>query len=192
MSGKPSKSESELRFSRILEQYGHVLRQAVARCCPRDSGISVEEIEQEVRIRLWNVLQSEKEIHNPASYLYRIAATATIDAVRRAKARREEPLYLQAVGDGGQETLRPLPANPDQSPDRLVEQSQLAQKVAAAIHRLADNRRQAVSLHLDGWSSVEIGNLLGWTEAKARNLLNRGLEDLRGFLKDEGIDYEVD
>ena len=41
------------------------------------------------------------------------------------------------------------------------------------------NRRRAVGLHLRGFTSTEIAQLLGWTEPKARNLTHRGLKDLR-------------
>jgi DNA-directed RNA polymerase specialized sigma24 family protein len=88
--------QADVRFTALLDQYGRVLRQAVARFCPKDIGLQVSEIEQEVRIRLWRALQTEKEIREPASYLYRIAATATIDAVRRIKVRRESSLDVSA------------------------------------------------------------------------------------------------
>src|SRR5437016_224553 len=151
MSGKLLESETDSRFTAILEQYGQVLRQAVARFCPKDARLNIAEIEQEVRIRLWRALQSEREIREPASYLYRIAATATIDAVRRVKARREESLYFSSEEENNEEEIRPLAANPDASPDRIVEQKQTMQKVAAALARLPDNRRRAVGLHLEGW-----------------------------------------
>jgi len=182
---------SDTYFTDILDQYGQVLRQAVARYCPKDMGLQVSEIEQDVRIRLWRALQSEKEIREPASYLYRIAATATIDAVRRVKARRESPLHFSSEEEETEDTIRPLPVNPDLSPDRIVEQQQTVDKITAALEQLPDNRRRAVSLHLEGWSSQQIGDLLGWTEAKARNLLYRGLGELREMLRAEGIEYET-
>jgi RNA polymerase sigma-70 factor, ECF subfamily len=182
---------SDTYFTDILDQYGQVLRQAVARYCPKDMGLQISEIEQDVRIRLWRALQSEKEIREPASYLYRIAATATIDAVRRIKARRESSLYLSSEEEETEDTIRPLPVNPDLSPDRIVEQQQTVDKITAALSQLADNRRRAVSLHLEGWSSQQIADLLGWTEAKARNLLYRGLSELREMLRAEGIEYET-
>ena len=37
------------------------------------------------------------------------------------------------------------------------------------------------------WSFTHVEPLLGFSEAKVRNLLYRGLEDLRGLLAKEGI-----
>ena len=47
------------------------------RCCGPDVDAEDFEIEQDARIRLWHALQRERNIDDPASYLYRIAATAT-------------------------------------------------------------------------------------------------------------------
>ena len=38
----------------------------------------------------------------------------------------------------------------------------------------------------------EIADLLGWSEAKTRNLLYRGLGDLRARLTEQGIGWEAD
>ena len=42
-------------------------------------------------------------------------------------------------------------------------------------------------LHLQGYHRDEIAGLLGWSEAKTRNLLYRGLDDLRALLVRQGI-----
>ena len=44
-------------------------------------------------------------------------------------------------------------------------------------------------LHLEGYRRDEIEALLGWSEAKTRNLLYRGLSDLREFLVARGIEW---
>lgn len=71
-----------------------------------------------------------------------------------------------------------------EEPDRVAARSEVLTKVKSA---LALNRRRAVGLHLQGFTSHEIGDLLGWTEAKARNLTHRGLRDLRTRLKGLGV-----
>lgn len=181
----------EERFNAVIEEFGQFLRQSIARLCPQDLGIQFDDIEQEARLRLWRALRSETEIQNLASYIYRIAATATIDAVRRAKVRREEQLHLIDEEEGEGER-RPLTEDPAKSPVRLTEQRQVMQKVNEALARLPESRRRAVGLHLEGMTSREIADLLGWSEPKARNLIYRGLKDLRNLLQPEGIEYEID
>lgn len=188
-----STSQTEARFNSIVEEYGRFLRQTILRVCPRDLGLQFDEIEQEARLRLWKALESEREIHDLASYLYRIAVSATLDAVRRVKRKREEQLVTEAEEESPQTAQsHQLKVDPMFAPDLEASRKQIIQRVKEAMARLPDNRRQAVSLHLQGMTTQEIADLLDWTEPKARNLVYRGLNDLRQALKESGIDYEID
>jgi RNA polymerase sigma-70 factor, ECF subfamily len=180
-----SLAEAEDRWQTLLDQYGRLLRQAISRFRPQRLGVQTDDIEQEARLRLWKALRAERNITDPASYLYRVAATAAIDAVRRVKARREDPLP-----DPGEGTAEPASADP--SADRLAGRRQLLGRVQESLQALPEPRRRAVALYLQGFGSGEIGRLLGWSEAKARNLLYRGLKDLRDALQARGIEYEGD
>src|SRR5439155_18676984 len=139
-------------------------------------------------VRLWQALQREKELNDPASYIYRIAVTATIDAVRRVIARREDQLHTPMDGE---EYITPILAtSATQTPEAIAERQQLMATIVATVGSLPENRRAAVQLHLQGLNLAEIADLLGWSEAKARNLVYRGLEDLRQALRRQGIDYQ--
>ena len=185
-------TEFEARFNTIIEEYGRFLRQTIAQLCPKDLGLQSSDIEQEARLRLWRAVESEREIQDTASYLYRIAVTATLDAIRRVKTKREEQLLL--AEEENEEAGEPhhLVASTSLAPDLLAERRQMLHKVEAALARLPENRRRAVGLHLEGMTTQEIADLLGWSEPKARNLVYRGLKDLREQLRAEGVDYEVD
>src|SRR5262249_2029804 len=180
--------KAEAQFNAIIDEYGRFLSQTIIRLCPKDMGLEFNDIEQEARLRLWNALQSESEIRNPASLLYRIAFTATLDALRRVKVKREEQLLL--AGDEDEDGAAPhaFPSDPGPSPELEAERRQLVVKVQSALSRLPDNRRRAVGLYLEGFNSREIADLLGWSEAKARNLIYRGRRDLRTQLCKEGIE----
>jgi RNA polymerase sigma factor (sigma-70 family) len=182
-----SQEESSARLERLLQRYASLLREQIALHCPRHLGIQIGDIEQEARMRLWKALQREKELRDPASYIYRIAVTATIDAVRRVIARREEQLNLQDENDED----RPITFAADamHQPDAVTERRELMGTISTAVASLAENRRRAVELHLQGLTLIEIADLLRWSEAKARNLVYRGLEDLREALRREGIEY---
>jgi len=175
--------DADARFQELIDTYGAFLRSAVRKLCPTTLGVNADEIEQEARIRLWQALRRERTITDPASYLYRIAATAAIDAVRRVRARREDPM-----GEGSDDDARPIVVSPARSPEDLAAGQQVADRIAAGLARLPDPRRRAVGLHLRGLTSTEIAALLGWTEPKARNLTYRGLDDLRDLLRADGID----
>jgi len=60
-----------------------------------------------------------------------------------------------------------------------------------AIDEIPESRRPAVRMYLAGYSREDIAELMGWTEAKTRNLLYRGLADLRELLLARGIGPEA-
>ena len=183
--GRP---DVDRRLDELLTAYGALLRNAVRRLCPIALGVTIDEIEQDARIRLWHALKRERNISDPASYLYRIAATAAIDAMRRVRARREHQLD-DIAGDEGVGAPIATPLSPAaRSPEQLAADHQTSERVREALARLPENRRRAVGLHLQGFTSTEIGRLLDWSEPKARNLTHRGLKDLRRLLEPEGID----
>ena len=178
-------------FEDLLDQYGSVLRGAIARVCPRNLGLEFDDIEQEARLRLWRALQSETEIEKPASYLYRVAVTATLDAVRRAVARREEQLRLSGREPGNERPAAKLdPESPVDSPEVESQRRILLQKVRATLAGMTADRRRAVGLHIRGFTPAEIGRMLSWSEARARSQVYRGLKELRRKLASEGIEYE--
>ena len=180
----PARSPAgEERFNALIERYGRALRAAVLKVCPRNVGVHVDEVEQDARIRLWNALAPEREIDDPTSYLYRVAATAAIDALRRVKTRREDAIDPE-MEDRSWSLATPASASPEHAAIR----SEVAEKVRAAVATLPDNRRRAVGLHLQGFTSREIADLLGWSEPKARNLTYRGLATIRDTLEADGID----
>ena len=183
-------TEAQERFERLMERYAALLRGLVAQHCPRGLGIEPDDIEQEARLRLWRAIEGEKELTDPASYIYRIAVTTAIDAVRRVVARREDQLRDQSLEDGETENVVTIAADPSQAPDAQAARRELMNRIAAAVQSLGENRRRAVELHLQGLTLAEIAELQAWSEAKARNLVYRGLDDLRDALRREGIDYE--
>jgi RNA polymerase sigma-70 factor (ECF subfamily) len=178
----PSPPEpKDARFQELLSRYGAFLSRTIARMMAGAGGISFEDVEQDARIELWRALQNEREISHPSSYVHKVAITAALRAIRRAKARRETPLEEE-----GFDSLPNAARLPD--PEVLARRHETLRKLDEALSRLPENRRLAVSLHLRGMSTAEIGDILGWSEPKSRNLVHRGLKDLRRELLAEGID----
>jgi RNA polymerase sigma-70 factor (ECF subfamily) len=189
MKRKPLSEEREDKFNAILDRYDQFLRSTIARICPKDLGLQFADIQQEARIQLWRVIESEREISHPGSYIYRIAVSVTIKAVHRAKARREEQLRLAHGEDEPAGPVDSLATDLAQSPEAVAERRQLIEKIERALGRLPENRRLAVGLYLKGMTTQEVADLMGWSEPKARNLVYRGLSDLRTLLQAEGIEY---
>ena len=144
------------------------------------SGADVDEVVQDLRLRMWKSLGTAELIRRAkASYIYRAAISASIDIIRRRRARRFENESDDAVVDAAPDTRRRT--------DSRLDERELAETVHRAIALLAESRRAVVRMHLAGYERHEIAELLGWTEAKTRNLLYRGLADLREILESWGI-----
>ena len=167
---------------RIVTQYARMLRSVGRRRGLGDDEIT--DLIQEVRIRLWRALSAEAGRIIQTSYVYRAALSAAIDLIRRRRARREEPLDVHvavnepAIGEHMQ-------------PDRALDQTELGARIAEAVNALPEPRDVIVRLYLSGYGREEIGGLMGWSEPKVRNLLYRGLADLRAKLLAQGIGWEA-
>ncbi len=171
------------QLERVLERYAGVLRAAIARTVGGNPELDVEDIEQEARIRVWKALAAERPNQRLDSYIYRVGVTAAIDAVRKARARREERLGDVEEGGG------PEPAvAPPTWPDAVTGRREAVAVVRGCLRGLGDNRRRAVGLRLHGLTRGETAELTGWTEAKIRNLVHRGLKDLRACCRAAGIE----
>jgi RNA polymerase sigma-70 factor (ECF subfamily) len=168
------------RFRRMVRGVG--MRRGLA-------DADLDEVIQDVRIRLWRVGEKGKPIEElGASYLYQIATSAALDVLRRRRSHgAATALALDApdAPDAAPE-LRTLAA-PTASPHDDVERGELARHVDAALETIAIDRRVAVRMHLAGYDRDDIARALGWSEARTRNLVYRGLEDLRRRLTAMGV-----
>jgi RNA polymerase sigma factor (sigma-70 family) len=140
----------------------------------------LDEVMQDVRIRLWQAGEGGKTLEElGSSYLYHVATTAALDVLRRRRARRADD--TEDIRERADLTTD------NASPHDAMEARELAGQIDSAIDRLSIDRRVAVRLHLAGYDRVDIARMLGWTEARTRNLVYRGLDDLRRRLTDMGI-----
>ena len=162
----------------VVERFRTMVRSVGARHRLSDS--DVDEVVQEVRIRLWHAGARGEQIERlGASYVYRTAVSAALDILRRRRARAADRTssvdelhdQLPSQGDG----LRDL------------EDSELQARILEAVDALHPSRRAVARMYLSGYEREEIAELMGWTEAKTRNLLYRGLGDLRKRLAAIGI-----
>ena len=139
----------------------------------------LDELMQAVRLRLWRARGSSEQITTvPASYVYRTAITAALDLMRARRGAREEPIETvrgdeRLAGRGG--------------PAEDLEATELAALVGQAVDAITPSRRPVLRMYLAGYDRDEIAQLLGWSEAKTRNLLYRGLADIRALLTARGV-----
>jgi RNA polymerase sigma-70 factor (ECF subfamily) len=138
-------------------------------------GAEQAELTQDVRIRLWRALGRTSE--NPrsigSSYVYQAVMSAAIDLLRRRRLERS----------GRTISIDEIPDRMAAPPPRLGNEAELDAALERALATLAPDRRGVVRMHLDGKHRNEIAGMLGWSEARTRNLVYRGLDDLKRALQ---------
>jgi RNA polymerase sigma-70 factor (ECF subfamily) len=179
-----SERHLSLAVEAVVSRFGSMVRQVGRRYRLDESDI--DEVMQEVRIRLWRAQRTSEQIGEVStSYVYRTASSAALDVIRRRRARRAE--QHQSLDD---EDAPVAVAEPGPDPHRKLEGSEVARQVARALDTIPASRRPVVRMYLIGHPREEIAKLMGWTEGKTRNLLYRGLADLRDRLGEMGVGWE--
>lgn len=170
----PERDPASSAIEAAVERWGGLIRRAGMR--HGLAGPDLEEVVQDLRIRLWRALGRPNE-KNPAespSYVYRAAMSAALDLLRRRRAGPlGRPVDLELVSN----TL------PSRGGDSADDEAAQVAALGRALEQLLPERRVAVRLHLEGKSRDEIAELTGWSEARTRNLLYRGLADLKAILE---------
>lgn len=182
----PRESDLSTVLETVLDRYSSTVRRLA-----RERGLQeheVDEVFQEVRIRLWKALGEQERIETvKASYVHRATLSAALDLIRR---RREKEQPLETV-----EMRRGSPGNPVAAevaarvhgPEAELARGRIREALSAALAALPERRRVPVRMHLLGYGTLETAEILGWTEPTARNLLHRGLADLRRELRERGV-----
>lgn len=169
-------------LERVLSRFAARVRTVASRY--RLQGDDLDELFQQVRLRLWHAQRDADAIEAaPASYVYRTAVTAALDLIRRRQAVREVTLD----GPSGEAAGAIQPAMHAPSIEDVLDESELAVRVTRALDRVMPSRRPVVRMYLAGYKPDEIAATFGWSTVKTRNLLYRGLSDLRAELATEGI-----
>ena len=168
----------ETRFAALVRDYGRLIKHAVRRVGGAAARNDREDIEQVVLVALWKQLAREQTIDHPASYVYRAAVRETVRAVAKLQAR---PDQLRPEG------RRDVPTDVPVDGERAVEARQQREALAAALRALSGERALAVRAHLAGLGVEELMQLSGWSYQRARNLIARGMADLRTELRSRGL-----
>jgi RNA polymerase sigma-70 factor (ECF subfamily) len=169
-------------LAEIIERFSGYIRASIQKYNPRKFGIEIDDVLQDVKIKIWKIIHDEKKIANYSSYIKKIVDTSVIDQFRKLK--REEGVYLF-------EKNRKIAESRQSAPGAAVyAEMDLKDLVGRAVDGLIESRRRVVKLYLLNMSIEEISLYFNWSKDKTRNLLYRGLNDLKQILKDKNIDYE--
>lgn len=167
----------------LLQRFDAFIRRTASR--HGLAGQDVDDVVQDLRVRVWKSFGTAELIRRAKpTYLYRVAVSASLDIIRRRRTAKASATSIDLV---------PPSALADEKAraDATLVGSELGRAVHEALDLLSESRRGVVRMYLAGYDRYEIADLLGWSEPKTRNLLYRGLEDLRQILSSRGITRET-
>jgi len=131
-----------------------------------------EDVAQATFVKAFEHLRSYNEGFKFFSWLYRIAMNESLSVLRAKKqfARVDEAKEV-----------------PEDAPDG-VEREEAASKINAALAVLTDDQRAVVTLkHLEGFSYIEIAEILAISEKKVKSRLFSARQVLRDVLMKSGL-----
>lgn len=163
-------------FEDLIKRLSTSIKASVQKFNPQKSGIEPEDLVQEIRIKLWNIFKSEKKILNYSSYIKKIVNSIVIDEIRSSR-RYERTIERE------KQKLRVQPSLGQHPTQGKIE-------VGDAVKELGEPRRRIVQLYFLGLNIKEISKIIGNTEAGTRNLLYRGLNDLKKIIKSKGVEQD--
>lgn len=169
----------EKEFEDLLSRFADFIRVHIHKFNLYKYGLDPDDVSQEVRLKIWKLFYNEKTIANYSSYIKKIVNSSVIDHLR--KIRREEEIFSHEKHVAESELTYNL---------EISRYKSLEEIVGTAVESLIESRRQVVKLYLLNLSIQEIASYLNWSINKTRNLLYRGLGDLKKVLKNMDIHYE--
>jgi len=158
------------------------LERVIARICPAWLNAQRDDVVQAAVMRVIQLIENRSSNEGnrpfPASYLYKVAYSALIDEIRRARRRRETDLE-----DAADFRI----AVPSHDPERTAASMEIGRGIQACLARMKRDRRLAVTLYLQGHTVIEAARILEWPVKRTENLVYRGLADLRACLTSKGM-----
>jgi len=162
-------------FRQIVESHSRKIFKTAFRLTGTEE--NADDVVQETFLRAYRNLHRFDARAQFGTWLYRIAINCSMDLMRKEsrRAARETTEDKVEIADL---------ATDDPRPDRLAASSELGRAVSAVLKELSPTERTAFVLrHFEGYSSVEIGRMLGIRSGATRNAVFRAVRKLRSALE---------
>jgi len=140
-----------------------------------------EDLVQEVFLRIYRARESYKPTAKFSTWMFRITANVSLNALRSRASRRDE-VSLGRFQDN-READRSLPDPAAAPPDHHLRQEELKEHVKEAIGTLPKKQQIAVVLNkYEGMSYADIARTIGCSTMAVKSLLARARDNLKDRL----------
>jgi RNA polymerase sigma-70 factor (ECF subfamily) len=170
--------ERLLRTRAFLDEMSSSIRNILLAQFPEMTPQEKDDIDHEVKLKLWKKAASGKKIDNLRSYLWRVVYTTALDLLGE----RMIHLSLDKIEEASEKNG--LAPQEILIPDLSLQSSERKMMIEKALDQLPERRRTVLRLHLAGNDIGQISSQLSWSESQVRHLLYRGLDDLRVKMKE--------
>lgn len=167
-------------FEKLVQRNTHKVHALVYRFLGDPQ--QVEDLTQEVFLRVYRTAQRYLPTAKFSTWLYRIVANLSFNILRAGRHARS--LQLDAAGaEDGEPYYRDVPDDRHGRPHDNLDARELRDRVAEAIHLLPENQKVAIILNkYEDKSYEEIAGILGCSTMAVKSLLSRARANLRNTL----------
>jgi RNA polymerase sigma-70 factor (ECF subfamily) len=169
-------------FEKLIERHQSLIIGTVARMLGSNS--DVEDIAQQVFIRLWKSASRYVPRAKFTTWLLKITRNLVFNELRRSKSRAQTPIQSEANTEEMQ-----LKDESNPAPDASLLESELQKAIEKAIGELPETQRMAVVLRrYEEFSYEQIADILDLSVPAVKSVLFRARTELRArlanYLKD--------
>lgn len=129
-----------------------------------------EDLRQEAALALWRAFPSWRGDCSLRTFVARVTQNVCVSHVRRAS---REPR---------RSVLDPSLPSAEEKPDERVARTDIARRVQAAVRMLPAGLREVAALTLEGFSTEEVAQTLGLSNAAVLTRISRAKASLRSVL----------
>lgn len=171
--------EKLIRTEKFLEEVSVAIRNILLAQFPELTREDKEDIDHEVKLKLWKKLASGKKISNLKSYLWKVVYTTALDMAG------EKLNFVSLEKYEAREGKEEISVQELLSPESQVKKKETQLLIEKTLSTLSNRRKTVLELHFSGMNIKQIAASLGWRENQVRHLLYRGLGDLREKLREQ-------
>ena len=178
------RASDESAFNEVVSRYKAQVYNYIYRMT--GSSDDAEDLTQEVFIRMYTSIDSFRSQSSLSTWLFRIASNLCIDRFRRSKTRAAAFSLDEPIQGNDSESGHEIPDS-TYEPQRLLENTEMAEQIQLSLAQLPEKLRAAVILHdVEGLPYDEIAQIvgcpLGTVKSRLFNARMQLREKLSGYL----------